>query len=356
MRSLVALALATSVISLAVAQAAPFEPGERPLAPALGPKPAEPRDLTPLARANTDMLASYHALLTQVSGPAAADLVESQGLWYRYAPERCQIAQDLADKSLRGAHRETPTQCLLRAVVERQAELKAALQTVGPWTFLRLTEHRIRLARPDHGAGPVEESVTRLQIAHPADDGQRRWNATVAHQLDQTIQAAEDLADRNQRLVTSEGRDTSVHAAIELVSVTPDLIDVTIHALADPAGPPPPQSATRSLIWSARLSRPIDATDLFDPKALWRPSLAQMAVDRVVASPGVAPPSAQAVAPLAADPGRWTLTQGGLMVDLRPPTPGAAPVSALVPWPLLSPYLKRPLFVDPSSLMESARG
>lgn len=358
MRFWVALAFSVLFFNPAEAQPAGPDVSARPTPPpeAVHAEPARLVDPA-LTRATADMLAAYRTALAGVTGENQTDLADSQRLWVRYAAERCQIAQDLAPRTPHGAHRETLTQCLIRAAAERQAELRGALEAVGPWTFLRITDHRIRPSYADRGGGVVEESVTRLMIAKPVNEAERRWNAVVTRQFDQVMDMAYDLADGDPRTSTIELRDTSLKASVDLTAVTADLIDVAIHATADPSGAPPPQTSARHLIWSLRLDRAIDPTDLFDPKAPWRPSLAQMAVDRLnSAAPGGAPgPTLQAAMSLVGDSGRWALKPAGLAVDLRPNTAGATPAWALVPWPLLAPYLKRPPFLDPANLTEGPR-
>ncbi len=314
-----------------------------------------------LARATSDMLGVYRATLIELPPEGQAHLAESQRLWVRYAAERCQIAQDLAARTpapRNGARRETITQCLIRAANDRQGELRGALVTVGSWVFLRTIDHRIRPTYGEHGGEVVEEAVARLRLAKPSTDEQRRWDGAVNRLLDQTIATAYDLADGDPRSSAIELHDTSLRAGVDVASTSPDLIDVAIHAAADPAGPAPPQTSARHLIWSMRLDRPIDPTDLFDPRTLWRPSLAQIAADRLENSPlaGASAQTVQADTPLVGDPSRWSLKPWGLAVDLRAPTPGAAPAWTLAPWPLLAPYLKHPLFVDPASLTPGPRG
>jgi len=322
------------------------------------PLHVEPPKADPeLARANADMLAVYRATSAAVFGDAQADLWESQRLWTRYADEMCQYAQDLTTRSPRIERHETQSQCLTRAASAREAELKAALQTVGPWTFLRITDHRVHPPHPGRGDALVPEAITRVQLARPETDAGRRWNLAVARQLELVVNAAYDQAD-SEVAPSGEGRDIALSAGVDVAAVTADLIDVSVHATADPVGPPAPRTSARGLIWSMRLGRPIEDSDLFDPRERWRPSLAQMAADRLApdAPAGASAATVLAVAPLAADPTRWTLTPAGLQIDLHTPAATAGSGAALVPWSLLSPYLKRPWFVNPSSLVEPIRG
>jgi len=345
----------------------------QPLRPdALHPDTLHPETLKPevavhvdpaLARATSEMLAAYRATLAELSGESLARLADSQRLWVRYAAERCQLAQDAAARlppPPRALRRDTLTPCLIRAVNDRQAELKGAMLTVGPWTFLRTVDHRIRPAYTERGAVGVEEQVTRLRLARPTDEAQKRWDGAVGRLLDQTIATTYDLADGDLRSSAIELRDTSLKATAEVSAASPDMIDVAVRATADTAGPNgagPPLSTAHHLIWSVRLDRPIDPTDLFDPRTAWRPALAQMAADRVAASPpgGATPQMVQAAMAVVGDPSRWSLKPWGLALDLRPAAPGAAPDWALVPWPLLAPYLKRPAFIDPAGLIVVAR-
>lgn len=356
MRLVIALALSALSLTAAKADAATADAPPRIDAPIEAPRP-EPAHVDPaLARANADMLAVYRALSLQVAGDAQLDLWESQRLWSRYADQFCQFEQDDAARLARPGRHETQSECLARTAATREAELKNGLQTVGPWTFLRLTDHRIHWARGTLGSGPIESAVTWMQLAKPVAEAGRRWNAAVARQLDQTMSAAFDRADTELGSAAAE-RDISFNAGVDIAAVTPDLIDVSIHASADPIGPAPPRSAARRLIWSMSMERPIDATDLFDPRSLWRPSLAQMAADRLDpgAAEGAPASQVQAIAGLAADPARWTLRPGGLLVDLSN-SASVAPALALVPWPLLSPYLKRPLLVEPAALVQGPTG
>ncbi len=366
MRSAIALAL---ILTAALSANGPALAGDSQSAPRLIP-PAEPArpalsqiQLQALAldRAEADMLSAYRILLPQVSAENQAALAESQRRWNRYAVVRCFI--DQSARLPRGARRPTPTQCRIGLAQARQAELRGALVTLGPWTFLRVVDHRVHLAQPEHGGEAVEETISRLQLAKPVNDGERRWNLATAHRLAQTFAAAYGLAEGDPRLADAQALDllnvgdVDVQAAVEPVAVTPDLIEVSIRASADPAGPPPAQAAERYLIWSFKLGRALDATDLFDPKASWRPSLAQMAADRI--DPAAAHPGMQALTDLVTDPGRWRLTPAGLAVDLRAPVgPPAASqdATALVPWPLLAPYLRRPFFLDPAALTEGPKG
>jgi hypothetical protein len=381
MRRFLALALSATILHPGVSWAAPSagptiaQPGAppivapRPEAPrpegarpdAIHPEPPRgleaPRADPELARANADMLAVYRATSTAVFGDAQTDLFESQRLWTRYADQMCQFAQDAAARSPRVERHETQSQCLTRAAVARQVELKSALITLGAWTFLHVIDHRVHPPHAGHGDGLIQEAITHLQLARPEAEAARRWNITVARALEQTVNTAYDLAD-GELPPTNDGRDIDLYAEVDLATVGPDLIDVNIRATADPAGPPAPRSSARSLIWSMKLGRAIQDTDLFDPREPWRPSLAQMAADRLDpgAPGGAAPALISAVAPFAADPSRWTLRPAGLQIDLRGAVNGPGPTTALVPWTLLSPYLRRPWFVDPSSLTEAAKG
>ena len=366
-----AIALAFMMVFLGVGASGAAQPAPDPtLAPKPAPAPAslsEPqRQALALVHAEGDMLIAYRALLPQVSPETQAVLGESQRLWNRYAETRCLAGPPEPARTPRAPRRETQTQCRVSLAFAREAELKTALQVVGPWTFVRWVDHRDHLASLEHGGGPVEETVFHLALAKPASDAERRWNQVVARQLQQTLAAAYGLAENDPRLASADAldllnvRDVDVQARVDPLAVSPDLIEVSIHAVADPSGPSPAEASARNLIWSFKLGRAIDATDLFDPKASWRPSLAQMAADRIDPSaPPAARPTFQTVSTLVTDPTRWRLSPAGLAVDFRPVSgPAASPgaPTALVPWPLLAPYLRRPFFVDPANLTEGPKG
>lgn len=275
---------------------------------------------------------AYRAALARLSPAGRNALAENQDQWIEATTAACAPLFD--NFSLLPGCLEMPYRL-------RQRDLAAAVQSAGPFTFLRMSSYQFvpcRAALQCDGnfreGGYVHASIPRIDA--PATDATARWNAQVAKKIPPL---------RSQD-------NTDVNLDFRIAGASPDMISVRFglseysHRAA--------HGSFFVLGFNAILpaAAQIAADDVFASDASWRPFLYARAMDLVRAAlmRGGEGQEAQIVPELMRDiverPERWVFTPAGLEIMFGTSDLGfyiAAPHDATISWAELQPYLRKPL-------------
>lgn len=275
---------------------------------------------------------AYHAALARLS-PAGRDaLAENQDQWIEATTAACAPLFD--DFTLLPGCLEMPYRL-------RQRDLAAAVQTAGPFTFLRVSSYQFvpcRAAFECDGnfreGGYVHASIPRIDAS--ATDATALWNARVAEKIP-------TLRSQDNTDVNLDFRIAGVSA--DMISVRFDLGEYTHRAA---------HGSVFILGFNTILPAvaPIAADDVFAPGAAWRPFLYNRAMDLIRASlmrtgwdqdTQIAP---ELMRNVVERPERWAFTPAGLEIMFGPYDLGfdvSVPHDATISWTELQPYLRKPM-------------
>lgn len=275
---------------------------------------------------------AYRAALARLL-PAGRDaLAENQDQWIEATTAACAPLFD--DFSLLPG-------CLEMPYTLRQRDLATAVQTVGPFTFLRLSRYQFvpcRAAFECDGnfreGGYVHASVPWIDA--PATDATARWNAHVSEKVP-------PLRSQDNTDVNLDFRVAGVSA--DMISVRFDLSEYTHRAA---------HGSVFILGFNTILPAvvPIAVDDVFASNTPWRPFLYDRAMDLIRASlmrtgwdqdTQIAPELMRIVVER---PERWAFTPAGLEIMFGPYDLGfyvSVPHDAMIHWAELQPYLRKPL-------------
>lgn len=280
--------------------------------------------------------ASYRAALTRLSPAGQSALAENQDQWIEATTAACANLFD--DFALLPGCLEMPYRL-------RQRDLAAAVQSVGPFTFLRMSSYQFvpcRAALQCDGSfregGYVHTSVPRIDA--PATDATARWNARVAEKIP-------PLRSQDNTDVNLDFRVAG--ASADMISVRFDLSEYAHRAA---------HGSVFILGFNTTLPAvaPIATDDVFAPNAPWRPFLYDRAMDLIRASlmrtgwdqdTQIAP---ELMRNVVERPERWAFTPAGLEIMFGPYDLGfyvPVPHDATIPWAELQSYLRKPLPFQP---------
>lgn len=275
---------------------------------------------------------AYSTALARLSPAGRNALAENQDQWIEATTAACANLFD--DFSLLPGCLEMPYRL-------RQRDLATAVQSVGPFTFLRLSRYQFvpcRAAFECDGnfreGGYVHASVPRIDA--PATDATALWNARVAEKIPK-------LRSQDNTDVNLDFRIAGVSA--DMISVRFDLGEYAHRAA---------HGSVFILGFNTILPAvaPIAADDVFASDAPWRPFLYNRAIDLIRASlmrtgwdqdTQIAP---ELMRNVVERPERWVFTPAGLEIMFGPYDLGfyvSVPHDATIPWAELQPYLRKPL-------------
>lgn len=318
------------------------------------------------------MAKSYAAALAKLSPPGQAAMRESQRAFLRYAETLCQPGKRPLDAentlfTMSFSDQQTPSNarmvadCISKAFSERAARLDDAVEMAAGKTFFETTQYKVRaVQRIDHMPDKEyvhHETVSRIaslvQIDRPASPSDIAWNAAMQDWLADMIWEAEGDTEgpRPAEDVSFPTSMTDVEAAISISSASADVIAATGGVSTYWKGAAHPNWSGAHQIWSLGMGRMLTSADIFSPAKPWATDLAPVVQARLVGIEGSTP----------ADFGKidsidqisfWDIGPEGILLVYSPYVLGGylSSATALLPWPLLKPYLRKDMPFNPAAL------
>jgi uncharacterized protein YecT (DUF1311 family) len=295
-----------------------------------------------LAKADRDLAATWRLSYADTPPEWRPRMLASQRSWLGFVASTC-LKGDLP----RMAGGETIASCRRKMFEERIATLKASFTNAAGRRFIAFTTyHTQRDADPVDGVRSSPSAITLRQIMRPADASERRWNAAV------------DKAFTG----FAGGADPSADASVEIENWAPGYLEALLRR-ADPRGPGGDSFRFRTVHWSLRLNRELNATDIFGDPAVAKLAISHLALADIRKE--IDPDQREAVNDLSeedygsaivAKDGYWSFGPKGLEIGPDDDNAyggahfAAASLAATVSWSELKPYLRHDLPFDLKTL------
>jgi len=294
------------------------------------------RDGPKLSELDGRLAALYAEKYAELSPDGQRRLRDSQRNWLSFMSSVCPRSGRIA-----AARRERPEECLARTYEARIAELRAAVQRIGPYRFLLLRSYAAKpAAREDlFGAYPgfAVRTAREARIDGDASPAIARWNeehALLVRDLPRPSLPPGSNVDRAEDIV--------------VVFASPDLISTRHVSEADAHGSTRPLRSEQMLHYLLALGRPMTPSDVFRPGSGWDVMLARQAraeLDRTLGLERLAKEarSLEAIERTATDPRFWVADDHGLTISFRPDVlfdHALTGPSVTIPWVTLDPYLE----------------
>jgi uncharacterized protein YecT (DUF1311 family) len=273
---------------------------------------------------------AYRSVLGKLDGVPKTAFRESQREWITYRQTICPAAQPEP-----GSH--PPAECLKHIYQERLESLSKALQSVGPYTFLRIHRARASIGEDEDGRATFSSvDVEMPTIIAPTGVNADRFNAEMKEWAGRYMAPPKDTSEFDDD--TDYFGDTIIQHADET------LICVQFFDGSNSHGSAHGSTAITAVNWLWREGRALRVEDLFKPRSGWQEALAKLAFGELkkLVEDDLTTKEAGELLATAEDPKNWIVTPDEFSIQFGQYEVGPYAIgtpTANIPWSALGSFL-----------------